>query len=112
MEIFFITNSIPLIDTGLVNFLFLFYPVLIHHIFQGICLLYLNYRIYWHKVVQNILFLNAIRGTSLPTGGPVGKNLRSQCRGPGLIPGWGTRSRMHAATKSPHATTKKPTCCN
>ena len=26
--------------------------------------------------------------------------------GPGLIPGRGTRSRMHAATKSPHAATK------
>ena len=28
------------------------------------------------------------------------------------IPGRGTRSHMHAATKSPHATTKKPACCN
>ena len=27
--------------------------------------------------------------------------------GPGLIPGWGTRSRMHAAIKSWHAATKK-----
>ena len=26
--------------------------------------------------------------------------------GPGSIPGWGTRSRMHAATRSPHAATK------
>ncbi|TEA36372.1 hypothetical protein DBR06_SOUSAS27710028, partial [Sousa chinensis] len=32
--------------------------------------------------------------------------------GPGSIPGWGTRSHMHAATKSSHATTKKSTCCN
>ena len=26
--------------------------------------------------------------------------------GPALIPGWGTRSHMHATTKSPHATIK------
>ena len=32
--------------------------------------------------------------------------------GPGLIPGWGTRSHMHAAIKSLHAATKDPTCCN
>ncbi|TEA36160.1 hypothetical protein DBR06_SOUSAS11510078, partial [Sousa chinensis] len=32
--------------------------------------------------------------------------------GLGLIPGQGTRSHMHAATKSLHATTKDPTCCN
>ena len=39
--------------------------------------------------------------------------------GPGSIPGQGTRSHMHAATKSlhattkgPHATTKDPACCN
>ncbi|TEA40768.1 hypothetical protein DBR06_SOUSAS1310071, partial [Sousa chinensis] len=37
---------------------------------------------------------------------------------PGSIPGWGTRSHMHAATtrshaaKSPHATTKDLACCN
>ena len=30
----------------------------------------------------------------------------------GSIPGWGTRSHMHAATKSLHATTKDPTCQN
>ena len=30
--------------------------------------------------------------------------------GLGSIPGEGTRSHMHAATKSSHATTKKPTC--
>ena len=28
--------------------------------------------------------------------------------GPGSIPGWGTRSHMHAATKSSHATMKIP----
>ena len=27
--------------------------------------------------------------------------------GPGSFPGQGTRSHMHAATKNPHATTKK-----
>ena len=32
--------------------------------------------------------------------------------GPGLTPGQGTRSHMHAATKSSHATTKEPTCHN
>ena len=32
--------------------------------------------------------------------------------GPGLIPGQGTRSHTHAATKSSHATTKEPTCRN
>ena len=32
--------------------------------------------------------------------------------GLGLIPGQGTRSHTHAATKSLHATTKEPTCRN
>ena len=32
--------------------------------------------------------------------------------GPGSIPGQGTRSHMHAATKSPHATTKEPVSDN
>ena len=32
--------------------------------------------------------------------------------GPGLIPGQGTRSHVHDATKSLHATTKEPTCRN
>ena len=32
--------------------------------------------------------------------------------GTGSIPSWGTRSHMHAATKSPHAATKGLTCCN
>ncbi|TEA36869.1 hypothetical protein DBR06_SOUSAS44310013, partial [Sousa chinensis] len=32
--------------------------------------------------------------------------------GPGSIPGQGTRSHMHATTKSSHATTKEPTSCN
>ena len=32
--------------------------------------------------------------------------------GPGLIPGQGTRSHMHAATKSSHTTTKELVSCN
>ena len=32
--------------------------------------------------------------------------------GPDSIPGQGTRSHMHTATKSLHATTKEPTSCN
>ena len=32
--------------------------------------------------------------------------------GPGSIPGQGTRSHMHAATKSAHATAKKSACRN
>ena len=32
--------------------------------------------------------------------------------GPGSIPGQGTRSHMHAANKSLHATTKEPMCRN
>ena len=32
--------------------------------------------------------------------------------GLGLIPGQATRSHMHAATKSSHATTKKAACRN
>ena len=32
--------------------------------------------------------------------------------GLGLTPGQGTRSQMHAATKSLHATTKEPVCHN
>ena len=32
----------------------------------------------------------------------------SNAGNPGSIPGQGTRSHMHAATKSPHATTKIP----
>ena len=40
--------------------------------------------------------------------GPVGKSLHSQCRGPSSIPGWGTKSHMHAATKSLHTATVSP----
>ncbi|TEA40949.1 hypothetical protein DBR06_SOUSAS20710003, partial [Sousa chinensis] len=32
--------------------------------------------------------------------------------GEGSTPGQGTRSHMHAATKSSHATTKEPSCHN
>ena len=40
-------------------------------------------------------------------GGTVVKNLPSSAGGLGSIPGQGTRSHMHAATKSSHATTKE-----
>ena len=36
----------------------------------------------------------------------------SNAGGPGSIPGQGTRSHMHTATKSSHATTKEPMSCN
>ena len=45
-------------------------------------------------------------------GGAVVGTPRSHRRGPGSIPGQGTRSHMHAATKSLHATTKDPACHN
>ena len=44
-------------------------------------------------------------------GGPVAKTLHSQCRGPRFIP-WSDKMTPHAATKSPCATTKNPTCRN
>ena len=61
------------------------------------------------KVFQN-KFLKKITGTSL-----VAQWVR--CRapnagGPGLIPGQGTRSLIHATTKSPHSSTKKAACRN
>ena len=47
-------------------------------------------------------------------GGPVDKTPQgaSNAGGLGSIPGQGTISHMHAETKSSHATTKEPTCCN
>ena len=36
----------------------------------------------------------------------------SNAVGLGSIPGEGTRSHMHAATRSSPATTKEPACCN
>ena len=45
-------------------------------------------------------------------GGPVVKTPTPSAGGPGSIPGQGTRSHMHAATKSSNATTKEPACCN
>ena len=41
-------------------------------------------------------------------GGPVGGLHTPYAGGPGSIPGWGMRSCMHAATKSPHAATRSP----
>ena len=45
-------------------------------------------------------------------GGTMVKNPPANAGDMGSIPGWGTRSHMHAATKSLHATTKDPTCQN
>ena len=45
-------------------------------------------------------------------GGTVAKNLLSNAGDAGSIPGQGTRSHMHATTKSSHATTKEPACNN
>ena len=64
------------------------------------------------KNISNIktVHLNCFIGTSL-----VAQWIRlhaPNAGGPGLIPGQGTRSHMHAATKSSHATTKEPTCHN
>ena len=53
---------------------------------------------------------NSILGTSL-----VAQRMRLRAPdagGWGSIPGQGTRSHMHAASKSSHATSKEPTCCN
>ena len=45
-------------------------------------------------------------------GGAVVKTHAPNAGGPGSIPGQGTRSHMHAATKSSHATTKEPASRN
>ena len=39
-------------------------------------------------------------------GGTVVENLPANAGGHGSMPGWGSRSHMHATAKSPHATTK------
>ena len=75
---------------------------------------------YIHSVVQlsplssHTFFItpnqNPVTGTSL-----VAQWLRlcaPNAGGPGSIPGQGTGSHMHAATKSLHATTKEPSCRN
>ena len=46
------------------------------------------------------------------SGGTVVKTPRSQYRGLGSIPAQGTRSHMHAASKSSHGATKDPACHN
>ena len=51
------------------------------------------------------------KGGDFP-GGAVVKNSPPNAGYAGLIPGQGTRSHMHAATKSSHATTKEPAGCN
>ena len=62
----------------------------------------------FHRIYQNGLKLYG--GTFL-----VAQWLRlcaPNAGGPGSIPGQGTRSHMHAATKSLHATNKEPANCN
>ena len=44
--------------------------------------------------------------------GAVLKNPSSNAGGAFSVPGQGTRSHMHATTKSSYATTKEPTCHN
>ena len=57
---------------------------------------------------------NSVQPRDFPAG-PEDKTPRSQCRGPGSIPSWGTRShmlqlRVHMPQlKIPHASTKDPT---
>ena len=45
-------------------------------------------------------------------GGAVVENLPANARGLGSIPDQGTRSHMHAKTKSLHAATKELASCN
>ena len=62
------------------------------------------------KNVKQFGIQNNASGTSL-----AGQWLRLRAPnavGLGLIPGQGTRSHMRAATKSSHATTMEPMCCN
>ena len=56
------------------------------------------------------MFQNLGIGTSL--GAPWLRLCAPNAGGLGSIPGQGTRSHMHVATKSLHATTKEPTCHN
>ena len=66
--------------------------------------------IYQHTFFYMQRFKKVIKGTSL-----VVQWLRLRAPnagGLGSIPGQGTRSHMHAATKSSHATTKEPASCN
>ena len=46
------------------------------------------------------------------TGGFAGSAVVESLPSSAGIPGWGTRSHMHAAAKSSHATTKAAACCN
>ena len=72
------------------------------HLFSNIKLAFTRMKIYSHRVV----------GWDSP-GGPEAKTLCSQCRGPGSIPGQGTRSRrpklkiLHATTKTWHSQINK-----
>ena len=62
------------------------------------------------NITWNFFITKMLTGTSL-----VAQRLRARtpnAGGPGSIPGQGTRSHMHASTKSLHATTKEPMCHN
>ena len=64
----------------------------------------------FQKATQGTIKSGGFAGTS-----PVVQWLRfhaPNAGGLGSIPGQGTRSHMHAATNSLHATTKEPTCHN
>ena len=78
-----------------------------------------------NPILKFIYSVRKLRSHSLQMEGPtqtrwLGSSLVAQwlrlCApntgGPGLIPGRGTRSHMHASTKSLHATTKEPACRN
>lgn len=44
-------NSIPLIDTGISGYLFLFEGALVIFVFQVIFTFYISYQIYWYKIL-------------------------------------------------------------
>ena len=65
----------------------------------------LDFGLWWEATIRNFR-----RGTSLVV--QCVRLHNPNAGGPGSIPGRGTRSHMHAATKSSHARTKDPACCN
>ena len=64
---------------------------------------FVDYYIYFHSLKNR-------QCGNFPDG-PVAKTPCSQCRGPRCEP-WLGNKIPHAATKSSHATTKDPVCCN
>ena len=71
-------------------------------------------------MVQTSKIKDCLSSTTVDTKVNVGTSLVAQwlrlrapnAGGPSSIPGQGTRSHMHATTKSSNATTKEPACCN